>query len=345
MAEESPRAEDNKWAVITSIYPPNDRLLDYVALGYKIVVVADAKTDPAAWSSTPIGVTFLSLEEQNDRFADLSTWLGTDTYARKNLGYLVATERGADVIWDTDDDTSPRPGVGDPLTYLEGGPISATAGEGLWNPYAYFLPGIRIWPRGFPLTALEHTSNVVAPMVSSGHFDIHWKGVCQMLVAGDPDVDAIYRLTSERHFVEAVPSTSLIHLADRIAPGNTQATIWRGHEYFSHLYVPALVSFRFCDILKMYVSQTLVPLLYAGFLVWQDRNAHNLMNDFESEIPMYLHSEQLSELIPQLRGKGLSQVYSRLAESDICSPMEVQGAEKFEEAMARATTASSARNA
>ena len=70
-------------------------------------------------------------------------------------------------------------------------------------------------------------------------------------------------------------------------------------EFFPLLYLPSFVTFRFTDILRGFVAQ---PILWkAGFnlgfteaTVFQERNAHNYVRDFESEIPMYLHTEKIN---------------------------------------------------
>ncbi len=81
-----------------------------------------------------------------------------------------------------------------------------------------------------------------------------------------------------------------------ICPFNSQNTAFR-KEFFPLLYLPSFVTFRFTDILRGLVAQ---PILWkAGFnlgfteaTVFQERNAHNYLRDFESEIPMYLQTEK-----------------------------------------------------
>ena len=68
------------------------------------------------------------------------------------------------------------------------------------------------------------------------------------------------------------------------------------------LYLPAFVTFRFTDILRGLIAQ---PIMWAagyslGFTkatVFQERNPHNYLKDFESEIPMYLNTERIMEIL------------------------------------------------
>jgi len=84
-------------------------------------------------------------------------------------------------------------------------------------------------------------------------------------------------------------------------PFNSQNTFFR-RETFPLLYLPAFVNFRFTDILRGLVAQ---PILWAagytlGFghaTVIQKRNPHDYLQDFESEIPCYLHPETIVELV------------------------------------------------
>ena len=79
-------------------------------------------------------------------------------------------------------------------------------------------------------------------------------------------------------------------------PFNSQNTLFLEPSLFPLLYLPAFVTFRFTDILRGYVAQ---PVLQAagyslGFhqaTVYQERNAHNLMQDFKDEIPFYLNAQ------------------------------------------------------
>jgi hypothetical protein len=133
------------------------------------------------------------------------------------------------------------------------------------------------------------------------------------------------------------PITSeLLHLSwPVVAPGNTQSTFWINQQVFPYLYIPKTVSFRFTDILKMFIAQSKLQLAYAGFLSEQFRNPHDYLKDFNSEVSSYLHTENVVEFLKENRNMSLSEVYSNLAKLGICNEEESLIADLFVQEMRR----------
>lgn len=115
-----------------------------------------------------------------------------------------------------------------------------------------------------------------------------------------------------------------------VSPGNTQSTLWVNPEKFKYLYIPRWVTFRFCDILKMYIAQTRSNFSYAGFWSEQYRNPHDYMVDFESEVQCYLNTERLVAHLETSETLDLHQIYSELADIGICTKQEAEAAMLFE---------------
>ena len=123
----------------------------------------------------------------------------------------------------------------------------------------------------------------------------------------NPDVDAVYRL--------AYPLPLNFNKGMNIAlgdgawsPFNSQNTYWY-KEAFPLLYLPAYCSFRMTDIWRSYVAQRIAwannwSVLYHEATVWQERNQHNLMKDFEDEIPGYLNNAKICNELGNLNIKG-----------------------------------------
>ena len=94
---------------------------------------------------------------------------------------------------------------------------------------------------------------------------------------------------------------SIVLAEGTVSPFNSQNTAFR-KELFPLLYLPAFVTFRFTDILRGLIAQ---PILWAagymlGFTkatVFQHRNPHNYLKDFESEIPCYLHAQKVIDIV------------------------------------------------
>ena len=63
------------------------------------------------------------------------------------------------------------------------------------NPYPCFGGPGNVWPRGFPLGAVNEESSVPCNVVEEENGETRSLGVVQSLANHDPDVDAIYRLT------------------------------------------------------------------------------------------------------------------------------------------------------
>ena len=85
---------------------------------------------------------------------------------------------------------------------------------------------------------------------------------------------------------------------------NSQNTLWSDSALFPLLYLPSTVSFRFTDILRGYIAQAVINVSSTnwGFYnatSYQERNDHNLMNDFRSEVSMYSNMEEIFQIIYQ----------------------------------------------
>ena len=119
-------------------------------------------------------------------------------------------------------------------------------------------------------------------------------------------------------------------------PFNSQNTTW-WRDAFPLLYLPAYCSFRMTDIWRSFVAQRIAwennwSILFHEPTVWQERNEHNLMQDFEQEISGYLHNRQLCESLQNLNLKpgreGLADnmriCYEKLASLSILDPKELE---------------------
>jgi hypothetical protein len=95
------------------------------------------------------------------------------------------------------------------------------------------------------------------------------------------------------------------------------------------LYIPTTVSFRFTDILKMFIAQSKTRISYAGFLTDQIRNPHDLMKDFASEIECFINTSQVIELLRSNTFSSLIDVYVSLSSNGICKAKEIEIASEF----------------
>lgn len=309
------------YIVITSIFEPTKAVKKFAQLkDYQLVVVGDKKS-PENWESE--NVVYLSVEDQLALELPILEQLPYNHYCRKMVGYLYAMNQGAEVIIDTDDDNIPYDNWNFPDFNGEFDQIEEN--KGFLNIYKEFTSDF-IWPRGLPLKGILKDKEYKKELGNSK------VGIWQGLADGDPDVDAIYRLTSNKlcDFDKRAP---LVLKNGTVCPFNSQntATI---KELFALLYLPSFVTFRFTDILRGIVAQ---PILWAkgyqlGFTeatVVQERNEHDFMRDFESEIPMYLKIEESLEIATKIASPDMSvsdnlvAVYEGLEKAGIVEAREV----------------------
>jgi hypothetical protein len=178
-----------KYIILTTINYPTEgvKTIAKTKKDWTILAVADRKTPPA-WCCQ--NVRLLSLDQQREFDSSYAKECPLDHYARKNIGYLKAIRDGARVIAETDDDNIPKENYLVSVNQSVKGRLIKKSG---WeNIYRHFTDE-RIWPRGFPLERINKSFQGVSPLTNESVFDCP---IQQYLVDGDPDVDAIYRLTT-----------------------------------------------------------------------------------------------------------------------------------------------------
>ncbi len=284
-------------AVVTTIQAPTEcltRLAERMREERgRLVVVGDTKTPPGFQLE---GVAFLSIEAQFQSGSRFALELPRGHYARKNLGYLDVIRAGAAVVYETDDDNAPLPGWG---VRQEETNTSTCRGDGWVNAYRHFTAEA-IWPRGLPLDAVlskdgeSVTSDEVLARVRAP--------IQQGLANGEPDVDAVWRLTMQRE-VTFNEAPSLLLPPGAWCPFNSQSTWWFPVAY-PLLYLPSFCSFRMTDIWRSFVAQRClwelgIGVVFHGPEVVQERNVHNLMRDFEQEVPGYLGNRRMAKVLAE----------------------------------------------
>ncbi len=313
--------------IITSIADSNHPVLrqyaeESASRFIPLIVIGDMKS-PKTFDLP--GCDFYSVSRQLEMSSALAKLLPFNHYARKNLGYLAAMRSGVDVIIETDDDNLPFAGFWEErLKRVEARPLINC---GWLNAYRYFTDS-HIWPRGF---ALEHIQDEVPPLPDTITVDCP---IQQGLASLNPDVDALYRLTLPLP-IDFRSGGSLALGRNSICPFNSQNTTWF-REAFPLLYLPSYCSFRMTDIWRSFVAQRIAwecgwSILFHQSTVWQERNDHNLMNDFKDEIPGYLNNGRIiDELCTLQLQKGIDGIpdnlvtcYRKLSDMNLVDPLEM----------------------
>ncbi len=280
--------------IITSISAPNAVMKSIAEESLKqqmdFIVIGDVKT-PADFKLN--GCRYFSIDEQEKLNFGLAKILPKKHYSRKNIGYLLSKDQ--DIIIETDDDNFP---YSEFWVQRERNIMANIIHGKSWiNVYKYFSPH-HIWPRGFPLECLSSSIPPLQEKLQSVFCPIQ-----QGLADENPDVDAVYRMTLqlpinfEKHSPVAIGENTW-------CPFNSQNTTWH-KDAFLLLYLPSFCSFRMTDIWRSFIAQRIAwtcgwHILFHNSTVRQDRNEHNLLKDFEDEIPGYINNFKICRLLEEI---------------------------------------------
>ena len=271
------------------------------------------------------GCNFYSLEGQKRLHFNIANIIPEKHYARKNLGYLIAIEKGTEVIVETDDDNHPRSSFWEKRERYTDSFLLENKG---WvNIYKYFSDA-HIWPRGF---ALEKLKDSPPDLLEKGKV---LSPIQQGLADENPDVDAVFRLLFSLPVTFDDERENIALGQETICPFNSQNTTWF-KEAFSLLYLPSYCSFRMTDIWRSFVAQRIAwecdwNILFHKATVWQDRNEHDLMKNFKDEISGYTNNLQIVKCLKDLslqRGiknisENMIQCYEKLIEMKLIDEKE-----------------------
>lgn len=299
-----------RFVVFTTINPPSDAVRAWTKVDNAYVIgVADKKT-PIDWQLD--GCHMISAWRQSEKRigGEFFSTLPWNSYSRKMIGYRMAIDTGAEVIVDTDDDNTPLPNWSFPD--FNGEQFVTSVKNEWFNAYRYFTDE-EIWPRGFPLEKVR-SSYSQESKVARKQTNV---GVWQCLVNGDPDVDAIYRLTQKPllTFKNAPP---IVLERGVWCPFNSQNTVWR-KELFPLMYLPHTVSMRCTDIIRSLVALPIMnekggyQLGFTEANAFQLRNPHNYLVDFKDEIAIYVYAQRIINAVT----KAIH--WKRSAEGNLCS--------------------------
>lgn len=316
--------------VITTINHPNNNIKKFVdgckKNKWSLVIIGDKKT-PKNFS-IKYG-NFISYDNQLKLKFNFSKICPINNYARKNIGYLVSLKNNSDFVIETDDDNAPKKNFFNKikLNYK----VNTILNQSWINIYDLFIKNkskYKIWPRGIPLDEL-FKNQIKIDKVKKEKFFYLQQGVAE----NNPDVDAIFRLLHDKINVKF--KNIKISLGKSISTFNSQNTIW--HKSLAKLmYLPVTCTMRCTDIWRSIIALQILKknrleILFFGTTMYQNRNAHNLMSDFNLEVPMYLNSKNIYEYIDNLNIKkgtnyfeeNLITIYESLIKIHIFDKIEI----------------------
>tara|TARA_A100001015_G_C14981937_1_gene709832 strand:- start:176 stop:1810 length:1635 start_codon:yes stop_codon:yes gene_type:complete len=260
---------------------------------YDLIIVGDIKTPNSYHNSNCI---FLDIKKQKELYPKFSELLPYNHYCRKNLGYLYAIQNNYDIIYETDDDNLIYDNFDDIINQIKSNTNIIKDKNNNWiNIFKYFTTNKNCWPRGFPLTQIHNKTNFEISKQNS------MSSIIQGLVDNDPDVDSLYRLSNNEPI--DWEKNKIINVSnENMCVFNTQNTFWINKKLFICMFIPCTVSFRYCDILRSIICNSLLyysnnNLSYISPNVIQERNEHNLIEDFKSEYSMFIANENIFDYI------------------------------------------------
>ena len=314
----------NTSLVITTINSPN-KAINLFSKGCKknnwnFIIIGDKKTPKNFLLKYG---NFISLRKQKTLTFKFSKNCPINNYSRKNIGYLLSFKNGSDFIVESDDDNIPKNLFFNKINLSH--KTESIKNKNWINIYDLFLKKKKqnlIWPRGIPLE--EISKNKIKIIKKKKKFDFFLQqGVCE----GNPDVDAIYRLINRK--IEIRFKNYKINLNKSYSTFNSQNTIW--HKSLAPLmYLPVTCSMRCTDILRSLIALRILQIndlkvLFFGTNMFQKRNSHNLLSDFEQEIQMYLKNGHIFDILKNINLKkgrqfflyNLEKCYKKLVEKKI----------------------------
>ena len=201
-------------------------------------------------------------------------------------------QHGAKYIYDTDDDNFLKYDLSGFQGALHWSSHLVLVTDNITNnPYVHFGQST-MWPRGYPLERvgldMERRYSIC---------DLSALAIQQGMVDGDPDVDAIFRLTRRQKseplrlaFDRAAPPYVLPR--HTFVPFNSQNTFFAASAFWGLLLPGNSVTDRVVDIYRSYWAQRLLWLVggwvtFAPPMALQVRNLHSDVADADAESVLY----------------------------------------------------------
>ena len=307
-----------KWVVVTTINAPTPSIYKLTELPepWKIVVIGKKKKKNEEWNvfNNSSKLVYLSIENQEKLNYKTTQYIPYNSYTRKNIGYIYAIEHGAKEIYETDDDNIFT--TFDQLynSFNFSKICYAKSNKTMMiNPYAHFGRPT-VWPRGFRLSDISNDWNNKF-YISSSEQITSKPLIYQGLTNGDPDVDAIFRLTRadarypiKLDFYDIYP---LLYFPGNYIPINSQNTRYL-YDAFPALALPTTVAFRVCDIWRGFIMERFIwgyngTVLFHSPSVYQKRNVHDYYLDFVDEEALYYG---LEDILDGLNSKVNKKIYN-----------------------------------
>jgi hypothetical protein len=275
--------------VTTTINFPEATFTELARAG-QLVVAGDART-PQETERLVRDLDGVYLTPTMQKAWKCSEDIGWNSIQRRNIAFLEAYTGEFDYIVTVDDDNCPEDAVAWMAQHLaamdsEVPPLLETTESGWFNPGSLLSPPV--WARGMP-----YAPTITWPGATDREFSPNQQvivGVNAGLWLGDPDIDAMQRITNRPETTDIKTDRGITMAPGTWAPINSQNTMWRRELLPLAVVLPHVG--RWDDIFGGFLAQWSFwasnHVAQFGLpLVRQDRNTHNLWRDLEKEIAGY----------------------------------------------------------
>ena len=271
-----------KFIVTTTINKPSLATIKFCEISdkknFQFIIIGDLKTPHEDYRNLEKkykNVTYLSPEQQENLYPEISKFLGWKTIQRRNIGFIYSYIHGGDIIATVDDDNIPYDFWGDDI--MIGKEIEVDYYK---NEICEYFDSFSItshpnlWHRGYPIEYLKDKNKIiylgkkkVKPLVQAEFWD------------GDPDIDAICRLTKK-------PTVKFENFetftTDQLTPFNSQNTFLHRSVLKKYSCLPFIG--RMDDIWGSYILQYYYPesVIFKKSSVYQERNPQDLIKNLEN---------------------------------------------------------------
>lgn len=282
-----------KIIITTTIHEPTPaiRLFDQME-DWELIVVGDRKTPQDYQLGRGTFIACAQIEADYKKLLDAIGWNTVDL--GRNVGFIEAFRRGADIAATIDDDNIPLSNwgknvmVGNDVRVVEYGKPNAM----MFDPLSVTTQN-HLWHRGFPLQAIPKVPDRLPVQPIKRHILVQAD-----LWLGDPDIDAICRMIHDP-LVDDYGVLPPLFTGGQFSPFNTQNTFLAREALVDFCSLPFLG--RMDDIWGSYLFEANHPrsVAYGPPSVYSHRCPHDLQQDFRDEILGY---ERGYEFVTALAG-------------------------------------------
>jgi len=318
-----------KFIVTTTINPITKALEKFDLFNdWNLIVIGDKKTPDIKLKNGE----FISHKHQDTLGFKIVSHIPWNSIQRRNIGYLIALKRGADIIASIDDDNIPFDNWGQDISVGKDVTEKCISDTLICDSLYEHKDCTRqkIWHRGFPVQNLEERY-LRKEFIKTGNVAIE-----AGLWNGDPDVDAICRIAGGPFNLKF---SNLRFLIDNtcFSPFNTQNTFF-SKEAAICMCLPYDIG-RMDDIWASYMTQRIMReinkfVLFTGPTVFQDRNIHDLTKDLQNEMIGYRNTLHFINRLNKINvnGKSIIEMYNSIINGIIDLPFISNDMIKFQKA-------------